>query len=271
LDVNLVNKQSGSSDGYADITLISLARTVVENKWTFAGVFSACVSISIFVAVLMTPVYSSSVIVSPASGDRAVPSSISGLMAGLGGGSISSMLGAAGGGNSRAVDIFALSSPFFMMTFIEEWNLLPVLFEGQWDADKEAWLTDDPLDIPTLSDGYDFFSGEVVSVVDDTVTNLVNVTVEWTDPSLAAEWANDLIVNANERLRAQAIDDADLTIEYLKQELAKTNAVELQQAIYFLVESEIQKRTMAKVQDEYAILVLSPATSSDVDKYMRPN
>jgi capsular polysaccharide biosynthesis protein len=111
----------------------------------------------------------------------------------------------------------------------------------------------------------------VVSVVDDNVTNLVTVTVEWTDRSIAAEWANDLIVNANERLRAQAIDDADLTIEYLNQELAKTNAVELQQAIYFLVESEIQKRTMAKVQDEYAFQVLSPATSSDVDKYMRPN
>ena len=181
--------------------------------------------------------------------------------------------GAAGGAstrNARAVGLAALSSPYFTRAFIDDNNLLPVLFAELWDPVNETWLVDDPAQIPSLSDGYELFSQELLTVSEEDLSGLVVVAVQWKDPVLASEWANKLIEGVNERLRQQAINDADLTIKYLNEELSGTQAVQLQQAIYFLIEAEIQKRTVAKVQKEYSFNIVSPATPSDMDKFVWP-
>jgi hypothetical protein len=51
----------------------------------------------------------------------------------------------------------------------------------------------------------------------------------------------------------------------------ETNAVELQKAIYYLIESQIQARTMARVKDDYAFRIISPAIAPDLDRSIRPN
>ena len=38
-----------------------------------------------------------------------------------------------------------------------------------------------------------------------------------------------------------------------------------------LIEGEIQKKTVAKVQLDYAFAVLSPAIAPDINKYVSPN
>jgi len=227
--------------------------------------------VSLLVAFLSTPVYQASVLVIPVSGGSTAVSGISRFLRGMGGGGIFNAIGTGSSRNTRAVSLSALSSPYFTRAFIDEQNLQPILFADKWDSENGEWDVADPEDIPTLQEAYDLFSEEILDVFDDNATGLVTVTIDWKDPVLAASWANSLVANANERLRAQTIEDADLTITYLNQELAKTNAVELQQAIYYLVESEIQKKTVAKVQKEYAFQVLSPAVPSDLDKYAEPN
>jgi len=46
---------------------------------------------------------------------------------------------------------------------------------------------------------------------------------------------------------------------------------ELQQALYFLIENQIQTRTLAKVKKEYIFKVISPALVPDDDKFIQPN
>ena len=199
--------------------------------------------------------------------------SIGRLLAGFGGGN---MLAGMGGGiqaarNSSAVGFAALSSPYFTRAFIDENNLLPVLFPDLWDAVNEEWLVDNPEDVPTLQEGYELFTEQILNVEKDDLGGLIKVAVSWREPQVAAELANNLVASVNERLRLKAIKDADLTIEYLNEELAGTTAVELQQSLYFLIENEIEKRTVAKVRKEYSFSVVSPATPSDLDKWESPD
>ena len=144
------------------------------------------------------------------------------------------------------------------------------MFSNLWDSENKKWLTDDPDEIPTLQEGYELFVSKVLQVEEQGLSGLVNVSILWKDPKIASTWANSLVASVNERLRAQAIKDADLTVQYLNEELAKTTAVELQQSLYRLVEAEIEKRTIARVQKEYSFRVVSPATPSDPDKYETP-
>jgi len=268
-----VNEKTANitADIYADISLTNVFRTVRKYWYLVIGSLISCVSISLAIAFLSTPVYESSSMISSAAGSTGASGNISRLLQSFGGGGFFG--GAAGGAstrNARAVGLAALSSPYFTRAFIDDNNLLPVLFAELWDPVNETWLVDDPAQIPSLSDGYELFSQELLTVSEEDLSGLVVVAVQWKDPVLASEWANKLIEGVNERLRQQAINDADLTIKYLNEELSGTQAVQLQQAIYFLIEAEIQKRTVAKVQKEYSFNIVSPATPSDMDKFVWP-
>ncbi|MDP6653468.1 MAG: GNVR domain-containing protein, partial [Gammaproteobacteria bacterium] len=71
-------------------------------------------------------------------------------------------------------------------------------------------------------------------------------------------------------MRTGAITEANKTIDYLNEEVEKTRIVELQQAIYFMIENQINLRTMANVRKEFAFKIISAAIPPDIDRYVKP-
>ena len=270
--MNTVPSGSADSAAYVDISIVAIARLIRDRKFTFILVFLSIFGGSISYAFLATPVYRAEVIVSPVSGGLRAGGGLGRALQGFG--SVGMLLGGGGtaaGRNARAVGMSALTSPFFTRAFIEDQGLLPILFSEKWDSQNGEWNVSNPQDIPTLSDGYQLFTAEVLEVNDDDQSGLVTIAIKWKDPVLAAELANSLVATVNERLRAQAIQEADLTINVLNDELAQTSAVELQQALYAMIEGEIEKRTVARVQKDYSFNILSPAIPADLDKFEAPN
>ena len=64
---------------------------------------------------------------------------------------------------------------------------------------------------------------------------------------------------ANERLRARAIDEATRNIAFLNAQIPQTSVVEVQHAIYNLIESETKTLMLANVRKEFAFTVIDPA------------
>lgn len=163
--------------------------------------------------------------------------------------------GSGGGGKDEA--IATLRSDGFVRDFIETEGLLPILFSGKWDAIGGKWR--DGVRPPSLEDARIVFMKDVLSVVEDKKTGLIIVEIEWSDARLSALWANRMVELVNERLRQEAIQKARQSIGYLNQELANTEAVDLRQAIYRLIESQINNAMLASVQREYAFRVIDMA------------
>ena len=92
---------------------------------------------------------------------------------------------------------------------------------------------------------------------------LTTITAKWTDPELASNWANALVVQLNEKLRQRAIKQAEKSLAYLRNELTKTSSVELQQGLYTLIEGQLAKAVAANVNEEYAFHVIDPATKPE--------
>jgi uncharacterized protein involved in exopolysaccharide biosynthesis len=147
------------------------------------------------------------------------------------------------------------------VSYIKEANLMPVLFASKWDADKKQWK--DAGDFPSDWDVFEVFDRGIRSVQFDRKTGLVTLAIEWRDPALAAKWANDLVREVNSRLRNLAIDDAQQKIGYLEKQLALTSSVEIQQAIYHLIEAQTKKKMIASTQEQYAFSVIDPAVPSE--------
>jgi uncharacterized protein involved in exopolysaccharide biosynthesis len=176
-------------------------------------------------------------------------------------GSLASLAGVTlnGGGNDQA-PVAVLKSREFAAEFIERNNLLPVLFAEKWDAGAERWKGTDPEEQPDIRDGVEYFDRSVRSISEDKKTGLLTLSIMWKDPAAAADWANALVRQVNEKLRQQALDESERNVAYLRKEMAVTDVAPLQQTIGKVLESELQKMLMARGREQFAFRVVDHAT-----------
>ncbi len=165
-------------------------------------------------------------------------------------------------GEGNAVEALAvLQSREFARAFIEQYDLLPLFFADDWDADEKRWQVDDPADAPDIRDGVKFFHEDVLRVSEDRSSGLVTLAIEWIDPDIAAEWASTLVRRLNDRLRDRALQEAQTNVNYLQSQMVSTNLVTLQESIGRLLENELQQLMLAKGNEEFAFKILDPAVS----------
>ena len=176
-------------------------------------------------------------------------------------GGLAALAGVNIGEESGVEALAVLKSREFARAFIEQYDLLPVFFEDDWDADQKRWQVDDPADAPDIRDGVKYFHESILKVSEERSTGLVTLAVEWTDADVAAEWANTLVRRLNDRLRERALQEAETNVTYLQSEMASSNLVTLQESIGRLLESELQQLMLAKGNEEFAFKILDPAVS----------
>ncbi|PZN30024.1 MAG: hypothetical protein DIU71_13130 [Proteobacteria bacterium] len=246
--------------------IIDIAR---GRRWLIAAGVALFLALALAGSFLMTPIYRAQALLVPANTSSS-----------LGGSSGSSMLGQLGGLASLAGVLLPsdaetdealalLKSRELTQAFIEENDLMPVLFHKKWNAETGEWrVTGDK--VPTLWDAYKYFNRKVRKVYQDKATGHVTLQIEWRDPQVAADWANELANRVNLAMRQRAIDEAARSIRQLNVELAKTQVVSLQQAIAQLVQTQIERQTIAEVREEFAFRILDRAAPPDLDDYERP-
>ena len=221
---------------------------------TISTLLSTIVAVS--VAFLMTPIYRAEVLLAPISDDE--QNSMSAVVNQIGG--LASLAGINLGpsGNNTDQALATLTSRNFIGNFISENKLMRVLYADKWDATTMTWRAKSSNN-PTVLDAYKLFTKDIISVTPDKTTGLVTLSIEWKDPGKAASWANELVSRINQHEKQVAINEAEKSIAYLKEQLAKTGVVEMQQAIYQLMEAQTKKIMLANVRDQYIFKIIDPA------------
>lgn len=256
--------QTDTTNQYPDdeIDLRQLIATLWDGKWLIAATTFVSSVIAVAYALFATPIYRAEALVQIRQESKA-GGGLSALAAQFGG--LADFSGLAGGsGGDRALTLATLKSRVVVQSFIQDNNLLPELFESQWDPETKRWNVSDPKNEPTLWHGYEAFSKGILKVTEDKKTGLVTVAIEWRDPDLAAAWAKELIARTNAYLRDKTILESEKNLDYLRQQVRQTGVVELQQAVYTLVESELKKLMLAKGGEEYAIKTIDPAQAPNL-------
>ncbi len=163
------------------------------------------------------------------------------------------------GAGKKEEAVAVLQSELLTTNYIRDNNLLPVLFWKDWNPATHRWTTTDPEKMPTLWKANQFFKKHVRKIAEDRKSGLVTLTIQWKDPHVAAQWANGLVKMTNDYLRAKAIREAELNIDYLNEQAKKTTIVEAQRAIYSLMQNELNTEMIARGREEYALKVIDPA------------
>ena len=251
--VYVMPQDAGSGHSDDAIDLVVLSRIIWNGRWIAMAITAAFALAATTYALIATEWYRAEVLLAPAKDD-----SMGGIAAQLGG--LASLAGiSVGNGGSTVESIAVLKSREFARDFIEDQDLLTVLLADQWDADTKRWKGSDPKKWPDIRDAVKVFDDDIRSVREDKLTGLVTLSIEWTDPKVAADWANALVTRLNDRMREKAIVEADTNVKFLRRELESTDVVTLQQSIGRLLESELQKLMLARGNQEFAFRVMDRA------------
>ncbi len=214
----------------------------------------------------LTPKYRAEVVISPAESPT-----------GLGqfGGQLGDLASLAGislgnGSNRKSEEALEyLRSRIFTTGFINRHNLMPILFAKKWDARRNQWRDKD--DAPTISEAVKKFSTQIRQIVEDRRTGIITVAIFWTDPKVAADWANSMIADADADLRARAVAEQTRSVDYLEREAAQTSDVDVRTTVYKVMGSELKNAMLARTRDAYAFKVIDPAVVRDRRDRDSPN
>lgn len=234
------------------IDLVELWNVVWRGKWTVVAITIAFVAVGASYALLANPMYRAETLLMPAK-QQSAPGLMSQFssLAGLAGISVSS--------TDSAEPLAVLQSQGFTRRFIEDESLITVLLADEWDEAAKRWKATDPEDQPDWRDAVEYFEDDLRSVSADSGTGLITLSISWTEPQVAADWANRLVRRLNDDMREHALVDANSNVAYLRTEMAATNVVAVQQAIGQLLESEMQKLMLARGKEEFALRVIDRA------------
>jgi uncharacterized protein involved in exopolysaccharide biosynthesis len=255
------NPGARSDTAPGELNLIEIATILWRSKLLIIAISLVCGIAAAATAFAMPNKYEASVLMSVVTEDATSRGlgSLNSMVSQLGG--LASLAGLSTSSSSnKAVPQATLQSEALTERYIKEHDLLPILYPKLWDPAKRVWRTDNPEKMPTLWKANEMFKKRIRSVNENSKTGLLTLTITWTDAHLAAQWANDLVRLTNGYLRDKAIAESERNIAYLEDQASHTNVVVLQQSIYALAESEIEKAMVARGNEEYALKVIDSAT-----------
>lgn len=234
-----------------DLTLIAIWEVVWRDKWLVFAVTSLIGLLAVAYALLATEWYRADVLLVPARQDG-----MSGFGEKLGGLAALAGMAAPPSNTGKSEAIAVLKSRAFAREFIADNGLAPA-FTSRTSAGQAG---PEPGD---MRDAVRFFHENVLRVSEDRDTGHIALGIEWTDPKVAATWANSLVARLNERMRQRALKEAEANVAYLQSTLESNKLVPVQQSIGRLLEIELQKLMLARGSEDFSFRIVDPATPPD--------
>jgi uncharacterized protein involved in exopolysaccharide biosynthesis len=144
----------------------------------------------------------------------------------------------------------------FSQAFIEENDLLPYIFEKQWDKKNKKWLEGFQ---PDIREANKIFNESMRGLEPDDETGLLRVRFKTRDPKLSSELANKFVVRFNRFIRENEAAELKARRDYLDARLQEVENIELHRSIYRLMETQLAAESLIYARTEYPLEVIQPA------------
>lgn len=248
-----------------EIDLIYILIRLWSDKWWIFGACALFAALAILYSLSLPNVYRSEGVYVAARGTGA------GGMSDFGG--LAAIAGFQLGGESNDVEqavALAKSWPFLEKVILEN-GLAPYILAVKgwdknakniiWDSEKynfsESTWVDEELK-KRFENGQTYLAyitfRQWLNVNVDPKTNMIHVSVQYYDPSLAKQWV-DLVVQAlNSYFKRRDIGDAQARIKYLQGKIKETNIAEMQSVFYEMIEGQMKDLMLAEVDKEYLLV-----------------
>ncbi len=204
---------------HEELNLLDYYKVIMRHKKMIAGIVMAVSVIAVVTSLLMAKTFKADAVIIPVSskgsgGGMSALSSQFGGLASLAGMSLS-------GGAGDAEKLLAiLKSRTIVEDVINRENLMPILFEKQWDAAANRWKSADPEKMPDMEMAVRKMKGAVV-ISDDKKAKTIKITGTFKTPELAARIVNAYLDELQNFINANALTTAKRNRLFIEGQLAE--------------------------------------------------
>jgi tyrosine-protein kinase Etk/Wzc len=246
--MNEINPKNEFDD---EINLLDYWRVIWKRRRVIICLFLGSVIAAAIISLLMTPIYQARATLMPVESSQGqFTAALSSLQ------NIPFVGGAVGGALGKSATdklVSILNSRTVAEETINKLDLIKVILKEQWDEKKGQWKTEKP---PTMQDAVRILQKGMVKVTDDR-KGLISITVEYKNPKLAADIANEYTAALQDFLNLNAISLAKRNRIFLEKQL-ELNKADLQKVEEDLKTYQTKKKVVAMdAQSEAAIKALA--------------
>ena len=257
-----MNNQNREKDTTKDSDLIDISELIDIILNYYKSIILITVGFTFLVSIYsfsQPNIYRSQALVTPVDDQSGSMQSLSNQFGGL-----AALAGIANNDiNNVDTNIAILQSRVLLEGFIKEKNLMRSIFFENWDEKNDQWIDNE---IPNIDSAISTLQG-AIKVIDK--KRMKVISIDWSDPVLATQWCNEIVVYLNNHIRKQKIEEAEKSIFFLEEELKKTSLVNNKSILFSLIEEQTKNITLANVREEYAFKFIDRAYLSTTSK-VRP-
>lgn len=171
------------------------------------------------------------------------------------------------GSSYRQEAIATLKSREIIREFIEQENIAKII-KSRFPVLETASPSEQ---VDWLNRVTSKFQHRILDVRDDRRSGMIVVAISWTDPEVAAAWANGFVALADERLRLRRRRNADESLALIEDVISKTNVVDLRQTLYRMYQMELERKIQTQVNESIFFRIIDPAVPPDARKPSSPD
>lgn len=125
----------------------------------------------------------------------------------------------------------------------------PIYNENIYDIKNGVWV-----DEPSFFKSFEVYRDSVsAAFLDDKSQQFLVVKVRHSSPVFAKQLVDIIVREINEKQRGNDINEADASLEYLQDQLIKTEQISIKTSISSLIENQIKTKMFANVRTYYVI------------------
>lgn len=265
-----------------EIDLRELWQHLVDGKGLIAAITAMCFVLSFAYAVSATSWFKAEATLMDNSGSGG---KAGGALGGLGG--LASLAGINMPASPVEAVIATATSDAFLIEFVRKHELKKVFMAGRWDEAQQQWLPASgvvnslwengarPLvmgERPKVNSPYALAENEptwqrtldliekkgIFSISQDKKSNMVSMSVTWTDPNQAAQWVQWWVDDLNDLIRQRTMAESQSMLDSLIPKLEQPMPAEVRTSIIGMIDEQTKTINAAMVKKDYALKLIDP-------------
>lgn len=269
---NTINLAEESS--HDEIDVIELFKLLISGKWLIFGITSLFFLLSLIYSLSLPNIYISKAILVPQHSSIENNSNY-GSLANFAGFNIANQ--PASTLTSQATEKLN-SFSFFENNILPKISLPELMAVDRWDQKTNkiifnskifnesgnSWLKEGKQENskPSLQDSYKLFKSHL-SIKKNQETGFITLEISHQSPFIAKEWVMLLVDEVNLFYRDKEKLEAEQSVQYINEQMLKTNLAEIKLVLSNLLQQEIQKLLLIEVNKSYVFEYLDPPVAME--------
>tara|TARA_B100000900_G_scaffold413594_2_gene437974 strand:- start:85 stop:1029 length:945 start_codon:yes stop_codon:yes gene_type:complete len=257
-----------------EIDLLDLFNILWQGKWIIVSLTAFISIIGVIYSLLLPNIYESKALLVPVESS----SGISGAL-----GSYSGLAGLAGinlppdndvGNSAKALQkINSLS--FFENNILKNIHLPDLMAVKSWnqktntlsydksiyEINNSTWVRDVSYPknkIPSAQESFEVFKKQHFSVVEDSKSGFVTLSIKHQSPYVAKQWTELVVNEVNNFYRQKDKLESEKAVNYLNQQISMTGLSEIKEVLAQLLQEESKKLTLIEANQSYVFDYIDP-------------